>query len=1033
MAISLTSQATAFAEANLAITSSVMTPLRPHLTGGHARLFRYDDSSEKPLISLGEYDKDNDTTYDWPNLPATGLVDLSYVKLYGENVLLRYFSDAIGAGDTFAKVTGYSNRVKATTTVFQSNSYASRTALFYDRDVAIGDAVYLTNGSVELWTKVTGLIPNVVAASVAAATSGSGNAGTQSASSSINQTAGTSNDVSASASIAAYRGFKDGSINETYTITVTQGATTPGDATSAILSVTSASGLDNQASVVPAIYGRPTRIGTRGATVTFTRTSDDLIAGQVWTLTIAQAFTAVTGTSGGTFTGPRDLTYLVTITRGGVAGAASPLANPSTQATVNVTGGGAGGSLPAGDYYVSYTWNSTEGETTAGTSQSAQFTATGTDIPRVTIPALPTGATSANIYLTDTGGATGTGRLYRRNVTTTTVDLDLASYDGGTFANSIVAPTSSTATTLAPQITAVDTTGFDASGPTSVGGGLSVNVGSYGVTLTFSGAALRAGDTYQIVATATSDGAVQTLVLRDNLPSALLAAVDLTLKLYIETDLVLPEKRLDSPPDVNYVAIRESLTVNGGMTAFDSSYTNGGVPVALPVEYAELYAHYRVWLPEHTGAVTFLDDAADIPALLGTIHPDNPLAYAASKALASSNGYGLYFTAVADPENHDDWLEVLTILDRLEDVFGLVPLTTDQTIIDAWIAHAEAQSSDDISCPRMVWSVLPLEETYVLVDATTTSDEEVAVATLTDNPDAAGTQYTLLTCTSGNAKFLTNGIRAGDEVRYLYGIDAFGETTYSSFLVLQVINEDELLLQAGHTAAVNVAQRFEIWRSHTRTELASSLADFITARSSAYWLPLAHAEVYDGDWTVPGYYLLAELAALAGGVAPQQTLRHMEILGFDGIAYPFNNGQLNTLEAAGAVTLASNSSGQLYVRRARTADQSSPDTAEESAMRLLSAIKLAAAGEIRQHVGRANVAGEDQGAVPLLRTRLQYLIERLQRLSIDGLGSIVLAGSTVDTVRPVVGAPDQVLVQLTINRPYALGKTTLLIVVGGGS
>ena len=105
-------------------------------------------------------------------------------------------------------------------------------------------------------------------------------------------------------------------------------------------------------------------------------------------------------------------------------------ADPASQATVNVTGGGAsGGLLPAGVYFVSYTYGDGAGESKIGTSRSASFTVGATNIPRVTFnDTPPTGAVFRNVYLTLAGGASGTETLYitRIPVGTTTVDLPYA-------------------------------------------------------------------------------------------------------------------------------------------------------------------------------------------------------------------------------------------------------------------------------------------------------------------------------------------------------------------------------------------------------------------------------------------------------------------------------------------------------------------------------------------------------------------------------------------------------------------------------
>jgi hypothetical protein len=101
-------------------------------------------------------------------------------------------------------------------------------------------------------------------------------------------------------------------------------------------------------------------------------------------------------------------------------------ANPSTQATVNPTGGGAtGGNLPAGTYYASYSWVDPYGETLAA-GESAQFTVAAGNVPQITIPSPPTGVSFANIYLTLPGGGSGTELLYASGVTTTGFSLSYA-------------------------------------------------------------------------------------------------------------------------------------------------------------------------------------------------------------------------------------------------------------------------------------------------------------------------------------------------------------------------------------------------------------------------------------------------------------------------------------------------------------------------------------------------------------------------------------------------------------------------------
>jgi hypothetical protein len=105
------------------------------------------------------------------------------------------------------------------------------------------------------------------------------------------------------------------------------------------------------------------------------------------------------------------------------------IADATTAPTFAATGGGAtGGALAAGTYYGKYCWTNGYGETLPST-ESAQLTVGATNIPRVTIPSKPSGATGANLYLGPLNGASGTEFLYKSNITTTTFDLALNTWE----------------------------------------------------------------------------------------------------------------------------------------------------------------------------------------------------------------------------------------------------------------------------------------------------------------------------------------------------------------------------------------------------------------------------------------------------------------------------------------------------------------------------------------------------------------------------------------------------------------------------
>jgi len=335
-------------------------PLSAHISGGHAQLVRYADEDERQFGLLGLYDNAADESYLWPNLAAGGVIDESYSKLFIENALLQYFTDPLSAGSIISVVSGYANRVRSDSVNFAVNGAYARDPDLYDRDVKAGDVIRVrgvptgpgnTGDPVVLWTYVKSLVADEIAAVISAATVDGDNADTQSATATITQTDGAENCITSSVDGSGYDGTPDGYISETYVVTVLDSSIN-GDFTTARLRVSSASGTDDQAEVIPSAEGVATLIGTRGLEVTFDKDNsaacslsadnenvspDDLIAGQEFTVAVSQSFTATTATSGGSYSSKQDTTYIVTVTKGGAFGS-SPEISVSTTNGIDQSG-----------------------------------------------------------------------------------------------------------------------------------------------------------------------------------------------------------------------------------------------------------------------------------------------------------------------------------------------------------------------------------------------------------------------------------------------------------------------------------------------------------------------------------------------------------------------------------------------------------------------------------------------------------------------------------------------------------------------
>jgi hypothetical protein len=340
-------QALVFQEVR-ALQTAVIEPLRAMIFGPNYDLKRYTD--EKSEIGLGAYNPDLATEYAWPDRPVGGVVDTAWTRLFMDDAWLFFWTNPSPA----LKDLTVHNRVRAAGINFVTYKSWARDASLRDRDVKVGDGVRIRGGAEDILTWVTGFINDTVAASTGSASADADNQAPTVANATVNQTGGTVNDITTTVDGLAYNGMVSGYIEETYTVTVAVGST-GGDATTARLTVTSASGTDNLTNVVPAAFASDTDIGTRGLTVAFDHTSDELVVGQVFTVTVRQTYAVTTPTAAGTYTGPSDSTYIVTVATGGAL-AASPTLMVTTTNGVD-TGGpytvtGSGVPVAIGSYGV---------------------------------------------------------------------------------------------------------------------------------------------------------------------------------------------------------------------------------------------------------------------------------------------------------------------------------------------------------------------------------------------------------------------------------------------------------------------------------------------------------------------------------------------------------------------------------------------------------------------------------------------------------------------------------------------------------
>ncbi len=473
------------------------------------------------------------------------------------------------------------------------------------------------------------------------------------------------------------------------------------------------------------------------------------------------------------------------------------------------------------------------------------------------------------------------------------------------------------------------------------------------------------------------------------------------------------------------------------MLGYDSTWTSGGVEQALDVlsestqGYGKMYVEYRAWRQELVGEVTTISDSSTFDTLIsGADHPDNPLKYGVGKAFANSNGTPVSFTAVSDPSALADWEDVLALIEDRRDTYGLVPLTRDLSVWDAYVAHVNNQSAADQGAWRDTWFNLSGVSTKALVSAASSTNGHVVLATLTDDPNTSGTQYTLLQVPLGNGGFLDNGVRAGDIVRFLYTTDGFGNDIYTEFVVSSVVNEDSLLLVAGNGSAVNTPQKVEIWRNLTATDQATAITQqntFSNRRVMLVWPDTVEAD----DLTVDGFYLCAALAGLASGVVPQQGLTNFPISGFQSVPRTtklFSRTNLDTMAGNGVWIVTQDiNSGAVFTRHALTsAPYTNINQREEMITRNLDSVSFFELDWFAPYIGISNITPELEAT---LRTEFEAMKNTLLSANnVQQLGPQV-QDLILNELRPDALLKDHLTISQTIVLPYPLNNIDDFIVL----
>jgi len=421
----------------------------------------------------------------------------------------------------------------------------------------------------------------------------------------------------------------------------------------------------------------------------------------------------------------------------------------------------------------------------------------------------------------------------------------------------------------------------------------------------------------------------------------------------------------------NWHAESHGLTINPNIQLYDK-YRWPDKP--LHIWGCNLYVEYTAWRAEFTKTAYTATD--DLDLIGGENTPENPLKYGVGLAMENANGSPIRFIAVKDPNELDSWREALARIGR-HDVYGLVPMTSDEAVLGLFEEHVKKWSSEEGGRERVLWASISPPSTANVCPGRTMR----AVAT-----EAPGGGTYILQVKNGESAFLTDGIRPGDLVRFSFQVD----DSYEEYVVHSVLNEEALVVQArGDVPTGN--RHLEVWRRLQPCDMAQVIADRAKAYGSKRVRMVWPDRVSSQNGVISGEFLCAALAGLRSGCSPQQTLTGVEIAGILDVTRTdelFTDEQLDMMADLGVWVVASVDGVVVTQRGITTASASSgPEAYDESVVSNLDAIIKELRVNLEEVMG---TAVSKQRITNLANARLRGVLNALTTTRVRRLGKRLL-------------------------------------------
>ena len=565
-------------------------------------------------------------------------------------------------------------------------------------------------------------------------------------------------------------------------------------------------------------------------------------------------------------------------------------------------------------------------------------------------------------------------------------------------------------------------------------------IGSYGVVANF--AALTdtgttfsqgfvKGDTFRITCAPATSGAIKTLIFAD--PTTAASSTIYKARLSKRKSIEVPSYSFGGIT-LNWSvtnaadAVLRLLKLESQMTVRDSSVVGGTVDV--PITAGKVYMQYRAFvaIPREVGVVSSL---GDITTQLGTIDPENELAYGVYKAWSNANGADVHFigTVSTDLNGVRGFADALSLAKGNRNCYGLVPLSNSSEVWNAFVAHAKDESAANVGRFRIVWIAPEIQSHNKIQDLDSNGEQMFGTSSVV----ATGYQIEITSISNATlAPKFTETVQVGDYVRTLFTTDSYGKSSYSEFRVNAVIDNDSLVISATTNPDMTF-DRIEIYRDLTSNALAKEYVKVAGGFSSERVFAVVPDRGINGlrvDGTpVKNQYIACAYAGLRSGSVPQQALSNVELGGFDGTnaSTPvFDAADLDVLRDGGIWAVRNAADGKVYVERQLSTSTLDLYRKEQSVTCNVDSVSFSLGDGLRTLVGRVNIT---EATTTLVEDTVYAILRVLTATNGAVTVGPQLLSFTIVSVTVPATAKDTLVVKVQISVPLPMNVIDITLVI----